>query len=72
MNSIQYALGEGHLTRHEEVLRMDYGNATCLMDCVKPNLVKVFNGFTTMRIVIDLTIIMAAFRWYARDVYLLT
>ena len=41
MSSIQCALGEGHMTRHEDLLRMDYVNATCLMDCVKPNLFKV-------------------------------
>ena len=41
MSSIQCALGEGHMTRHEDLLRMDYANATCLMDCVKPNIFKV-------------------------------
>ena len=41
MSNIQCALGEGHMTRHDELLRMEYCNAACMMDCVKPNSFKV-------------------------------
>ena len=53
MVNLQYALGEGHMTTHEDLFRMDYSNAACLMDCMKPNLVKVCSGFTTVCIIID-------------------
>lgn len=80
MSNIQYALGEGHMTRHDEHLRMDYGNTTCLMECVKPNLVKVQNGFSTMPIVyclgyynsywllLLLLLLATIFRWCVKDV----
>lgn len=41
MCNMQCALGQGHMTQHDDLLRMDFSNATCLMDCVKTNLVKV-------------------------------
>lgn len=75
MSSIQCALGEGHMTRHEDLLRMDYGNATCLMDCVKPNLFKVhiqwlpYNVYCIEWVAINGATI---FRRYVKDVYLLT
>ena len=52
MSNIQCALGEGHMTRHDELLRMEYCNAACMMDCVKPNSFKVpYNGFHRMCII---------------------
>lgn len=43
VSNLQYALGEGHVIRHEEVFRMDYSNVACMMDCMKPSLVKVWS-----------------------------
>ena len=69
MANPRFAFGEGHMTTYEDVFRMDYSNAACLMDCTKPTFVKVCSGFTTMD---SISMTTTYFRWYLKDGYLLT
>ena len=61
MSNVQCALGLGHTTRHENLLRMDFNNATCLMDCMKTNLVKVCMMASVQCVLLSYSIIIIDF-----------
>ncbi|XP_065882371.1 LIM domain-binding protein 2-like [Dysidea avara] len=43
VSSLQYMLGEGQMNNFQELFRMNYSGATCIVDYTKPHLVKVIS-----------------------------
>jgi len=41
VSNLQYMLGEGQMNNFQELFRMNYSGATCIVDYAKPHSVKV-------------------------------
>ena len=64
--NLQYMLGEGQMNNFQELVRMNYSGATCIVDYTKPHLVKVYI-YNTHKFLVCFSIM--CFRSSLKDVY---